>query len=815
MGTIGIRQEVARRLETVLRASKSVVRGLWLDSTLKSSKRLRFSRPLPSAIYARLVDEFVDVLCMALEQNDLEAIERFWPEHAESGRLAEHTHDEAVHVCTTVCRSVSEAVEQAIEGADNAASVRIGLQRLLSWIRDGVEQAPPALPEGPATPPSGFDALVSAAQDLREGLAWTALYDRDVRRSRRLDVLRQMLLEVRGQTPAKAVEAVLRRLHDELNCRLCILVRQTDRHALRLEGIWPVEYAQRELGEAIQLDDSALGALPRGPRGATFRHDTFGDGQAELAGAGVRSVFAAFVPRGKEPAGWLLVGTAGGGAFGAESALPADDTEFVETAAIALGTALDNAALSARLDAAATRLHDLVQAVPEPVLLLNQSGLLLDLSNAAAHLLGAARSDLVRTNLCERGLLGRRDELSTLLAEAGRAPAPLSRLLIGRRTDDSTFRAACSVAALDDGTLVLAFRNITNVVRAAELHRETRNRLRCLLEAPLALALIDACGYVEIANAAFARLLFVGKAPDELVGTDVVNDENAPLACIAGELRGAFEGRPFTTTPFPHTPPGETKPGWLSARGTPVVAAGDDTRVLLVLDDVTEQVLARNDAEASRRNDETASLLTDLARDLNTRLGPVVGHAQMLQQRRMGIGEMAHVNAIERCAQSVRRLVESFIASVRPAAPVPRPCDVNAVVGNACSLAGPLRILVIEPDSETRSMMKKLLAGARHRVVVCSTTDAALQALESSTFDAVIADLGACNSPGALGLSGVDLHAHVAKERPELASRIVFTTAGVCDTRTSAFIHNARCRLITKPFDIHALLAAIAEAVAS
>jgi CheY-like chemotaxis protein len=350
------------------------------------------------------------------------------------------------------------------------------------------------------------------------------------------------------------------------------------------------------------------------------------------------------------------------------------------------------------------------------------------------------------------------------------------------------------------------------------------------------------------------------------------------------------------------------------------------------------------------------SLMTGLARDLNTQLGPVIGHAQMLQRHRIGIAEMAHVNAIERCAQNARRLVESFLAFAKPAAPMPRACDVNAVVRDACSivepqlkasgidlvldldpdvpstladerqlarafgnaarcldeacgfLAGeesvlrvttectggmisvtfagtgegsatedlgdtaessvgapeerfggtwlavartivqnhggsisvegrpgggairielpvrrpsegeagparqraqapvqPLRVLVVEHDEEMRSLMKKLLASAGHRAVICARADAVFQALESLTFDAVVAEL---SMPG---LNGFDLHARLAAQRPELASRIVFTSAEACDTRTSAFIHNARCRLLPTPFDVRALLAAIVE----
>ncbi len=797
---IGIRQEVAHRIEILLRDLKPRILELWIESALEKSARLHFSSPLPGAIYSRLFGEFLDTLCDSLGEDDLRPAEDFWPELARSGRLSKHTHDEVVHLCTTACRSVGEAIDRATEGAEDDSSVRIALQRILARIRDALTPAEKAAADEAITlqPASEYDALITAAESLRQRLAWSELYGRDVRRSRRLELLRLMLLEIRGLSPAKAAESLLRRLYDELPCRICLLVRfMGGQHGLRLEGSWPGDHLGRELGEEIPLEDEALARLPRGLHGATFAIE-HGPGhlEAELVGLGARAMFVVSVPRGKEPAGWLVIGTEG------EESLAPDDVEFAETAAVALGTILDNATLSIQLSSAVRRLQDLVRAAPEPILLLDPAGLVLDLSGAAAHVLGVTRSELVRTNLCEKNVLGDRDELKPLLASIDAGRGPVSRLWTGRRSDGTTFRAACSMAALEDGSVVLAFRNVTNVVRAAEVHREAKARYRALLDsaadvvflldrqgrcldvgeralaryglrreqalqrspselfddvtaahllenirhvlefatpnssettlvarneeltfqttlspvrnaegeitavlgiardvtaarrleqdlrrvstlsdsivrnAPIGIAVLDPAGKLVSANDALAQIVRPGSTAGEIAGLNLITGDSAPLAGVAKQFKEALEGKSFTTPPFKHSVRSGAAEVWLSARCTRFVDEGSgDESVLLLLEDVTDQVRLQKELVETEEIATIGALVTGLAHDLSDRLGPLIGYAQMLQHSKIGIGEMARVNAIERCAQDARRIVESLLAFSKAAAPIARQTD--------------------------------------------------------------------------------------------------------------------------------------------
>jgi PAS domain S-box-containing protein len=958
VSTIGIRQQVARRIEATLRELKPEVLSLWAESVLEKSGRFRFTNPLPGPVYTRLLDEFVDVLCDSLSDEDLDSAEAFWPGLARGGLLGNHQPFEVAHLCATACRSIAGVMDRATTDAEDGLNVRAGLEQVLARIRQSarptrrppVEEAAPARLSSPesAQPPTEFDALVRAADSLRQGLAWSDLYQRDVQRSRRLESLRVMLLEVRGLAPAKASQVVLRRLYDELPCRGCLFVRLAEeRRALRLESAWPAEGLGRELGEEIALSDGELARFPTGLEGTALPIEHKGAGlDAELAGFGARAMFVVRVPKDKEPDGWLVIGTDG------DEPLPLDDAEFAQTAAV-LGAVLDNAVLSNKLRSAVRRLRNVVRAAPEPILLLDPAGVVLDLSQAAAKALGSARSDLVRMDLAAKGVLGERDELKSLLAGMQARSGVVSRLLTARRSDGTTFRAACSMAALDDWAVMLVFHDVTRMAREAEARRDAEARTRALLDcAGDVVFLLDREGRCldagEGALAAYGldRAQALGRKPSELL------DEQA-AASFLDAVRGVLESGAPTVIESTLTAHGQNLTFQTSL--SPLrSAAGDIIGVLCIAREVTAARRAEQPLVESERITAVGALLASLAHDLNNRLGPVIGHAQMLQHRKIGIGEMAHVNAIERCGQAAKRLVESLLAYANPPPPALRLCDINAVVretfalvepqyrargitvalelnadipatlvdagqlahvflnlfNNALEAMGerggqlaittslsdstisvcfadtgegiaageierifepfyttkqgrssaglgltiaraivrghggsiaveskpgqgaafrielprraprharplapprlrptrPLRILLLDEDAEMLAMMKKLLGGVGHRVVACATACETLQALRASSFDVVVADVGLS------GLGGAELHAWLSAERPELASRLVFTAAQIPGPRTREFIRASRSRLVQKPFNVHDLLGAVADA---
>ena len=353
------------------------------------------------------------------------------------------------------------------------------------------------------------------------------------------------------------------------------------------------------------------------------------------------------VPRGKEAAAWLVIGT------DEAEALAQDDVEFARTTAVVLGMLLDNATLSIQLGAAVRRFQNLVHAAPEPILVLDPAGVVLDLSEAAADALGAARSELVGTHLGKTGFLGDRDTSKPLPASI----EPAGCVLTARRADGTTFRAACSTAKLDDGSIIFAFYDVSRFERPAEALSEEIMR-----SAPVGMAVVDAAGRVIQANEGFARILRSGGTAEAMTGVNLVMGANAPLAPLAAPFKKALGKKSFATFPFKRAASAGAGEVWLTARGTPL---GDkDTakkRMLLVLDEVTAQVRRRKQLDGREKIAAARALVTTLARYLSRRLEPVIGHARSLQQSRIGIADMARVNAIERAAREAKGAIERLL----------------------------------------------------------------------------------------------------------------------------------------------------------
>lgn len=118
------------------------------------------------------------------------------------------------------------------------------------------------------------------------------------------------------------------------------------------------------------------------------------------------------------------------------------------------------------------------------------------------------------------------------------------------------------------------------------------------------------------------------------------------------------------------------------------------------------------------------------------------------------------------------------------------------------------RVLVVDDEPLVASAARRLLARA-HEVQVAHSGRTALAMLEAGTFDAVLCDIMMPH------MTGLELHARLNATRPELAGRMVFLTGGVFDGRAERFLQEHARWCMGKPFDPGALLALVAERIAS
>jgi PAS domain S-box-containing protein len=110
------------------------------------------------------------------------------------------------------------------------------------------------------------------------------------------------------------------------------------------------------------------------------------------------------------------------------------------------------------------------------------------------------------------------------------------------------------------------------------------------------------------------------------------------------------------------------------------------------------------------------------------------------------------------------------------------------------------RILVVDDDRLLLEAVRRTLE-EEHDVVAVPTGRDALDLLEAGTdFDVILCDVV---MPG---INGEGLWTHIASAAPELASRVVFLTAGAVTESTEALLQGTTNAVLTKPFEPSELL---------
>ncbi len=115
-----------------------------------------------------------------------------------------------------------------------------------------------------------------------------------------------------------------------------------------------------------------------------------------------------------------------------------------------------------------------------------------------------------------------------------------------------------------------------------------------------------------------------------------------------------------------------------------------------------------------------------------------------------------------------------------------------------------LPILVIEDEKAVMSYIKIALERHGYKVMSIETGVEALERLKSDRFLGVISDM---RTPG--GVDGADVHTWIAKNRPELATRMLFITGDTVNEETAATLRRTGVPYIEKPFRVQQLIAAI------
>jgi len=115
------------------------------------------------------------------------------------------------------------------------------------------------------------------------------------------------------------------------------------------------------------------------------------------------------------------------------------------------------------------------------------------------------------------------------------------------------------------------------------------------------------------------------------------------------------------------------------------------------------------------------------------------------------------------------------------------------------------RLLVVDDEPLVGTVLSRTLA-SEHEVVVCGSAREALDRLDrGEAFDLIFSDLLMPE------MTGMELHAELARSRPELAGRVVFLTGGACTEAAREFLEQPGMECVEKPFDLESIRQVIAR----
>ena len=93
----------------------------------------------------------------------------------------------------------------------------------------------------------------------------------------------------------------------------------------------------------------------------------------------------------------------------------------------------------------------------------------------------------------------------------------------------------------------------------------------------------------------------------------------------------------------------------------------------------------------------------------------------------------------------------------------------------------PHPVLLIEDEPAVMAYVQAALERSGYPVVCCESGVDALRLLETGSFQGIVSDM---RTPG--GVDGGQVHAWIARHRPDLANRLVFITGDIANEETVA-----------------------------
>jgi CheY-like chemotaxis protein len=113
-------------------------------------------------------------------------------------------------------------------------------------------------------------------------------------------------------------------------------------------------------------------------------------------------------------------------------------------------------------------------------------------------------------------------------------------------------------------------------------------------------------------------------------------------------------------------------------------------------------------------------------------------------------------------------------------------------------------VLLIEDEPAVMAYVRAALERSGYAVVCTESGVEALRLLETGDYLGVVSDM---RTPG--GVDGADVHAWIARNRPELVSRIVFITGDIANEETVATLRKTGAPCVEKPFRVQQFISVV------
>ena len=302
--------------------------------------------------------------------------------------------------------------------------------------------------------------------------------------------------------------------------------------------------------------------------------------------------------------------------------------------------AVDRATTSEQVDALAGRLRELLEALPDAMLIVDDRGRIVLINRSAEALFGAEHQELVGKTIEDLVPGLSRLQPAGHLADSSADPRQRQMAsgleLHARRRDGSSFPAEISLSLLTagEGTFVIA------AIRDIGKRRTIETKFRALLEAaPDAMVIVNRQGAIELVNGQAEELFGYGRAellgqpievllPERYHGVHAVHRQRFSSAPWVRSMGCGIEllGRHRNGREFPvevSLAPIETEEGIL------VASAIRDTTERRRLEDLRRHGLE----EASRLKSE---FLANMSHELRTPLNAILGFAELMHDGKAG-----------------------------------------------------------------------------------------------------------------------------------------------------------------------------------